>query len=348
MTLVLFSYDDSTVEKYPLPSNTKTMILNKNKRRALGSLIRVLREINPDIVLSTLGPINILCMMAKVISRAKARFVIRETTIKSVSIQNSKTSPITRFLYCALVKMFYRFADSVIALSEGARIDLVSNFGVDERQISVIYNPVDIGTIQHESREPVGLDFRRPGRYAVATVGSLVKSKGHRYLIQALEILNFRDGLDVDAYFIGDGRLKSELLTEVEHRNLHDRVHFLGFKANPHKYVRNCDVFVLPALWEGFGNVIVEAMVCGTPVISTNCESGPKEIITHNHDGLLVEPRSVERLAESIRRLLTDSELCSTLSRNALKRVQDFDSRKIVKQYENHILFLMNRSRSGN
>ena len=167
-----------------------------------------------------------------------------------------------------------------------------------------------------------------------------MKSKGHIYLIEAMDILVKRYQYSIEAYFVGDGKLKDDLYKEVLKRDLTKYVHFIGFQNNPYKYVRNSDVFVLPALWEGFGNVIVEAMACNTPVISSNCEAGPKEIISNKINGLLVEPQNTDSLVEAIRMIIEDDKLRDNLVINGAKRAQDFNSDIIVKEYENHVISL--------
>jgi len=120
-------------------------------------------------------------------------------------------------------------------------------------------------------------------------------------------------------------------------------VEFLGFQTNPFKYMRNGDVFVLPALWEGFGNVIVEAMACGIPVISTLCESGPREIIEHSKTGILVEPKNVSQIVEAIQLIKDNDNLADQLRSNALHRATDFDVSLITRQYEKHFLDTLSR-----
>lgn len=339
VTLLLFNYDNNIEKRYTIPENTKVIILNKSKKNALFSLVKTIKKLNPDVVMSTLSPINILCILTKIILRnKKTKYIIRETTIKSISIEQTKDNFLEKKIYKTLIKRLYNYADSIISLSEGAKIDLVANFGIKENKIKVIYNPLNINLIQTKSREKVKDINLNKNSKKIVCVGSLVKSKGHRYLIEALRILNFEKNYNIEAYFIGEGKLKEELINEVNLKKLINKVHFLGFKSNPYKYVKNSDIFVLPALWEGFGNVIVEAMACGIPVISSNCESGPKEIIEDNYNGLLIEPQNVNDLVEKIQSLLDDKILYNKISKNALIRANDFDAKKIVKQYENYIM----------
>lgn len=340
VTLLLFNYNDNNQRKYTLPSNINIVILNRNKKFALFALTKTIRKISPDIVFSTLAPVNIICILAKLLIRDNTiKFIIRETTIKSISIENTKKRKIEKLIYKYLIRSFYNYADSIIALSEGAKRDLVENFGVIESKVKVIYNPLDIEEITEKSLENVqGLN---PESIKIVCVGSLLKSKGHIFLIQAIEILIKEYQYPIEAYFIGNGKMKDVLYNEVSKRNLISNIHFLGFRTNPYKYVRNSDIFVLPSLWEGFGNVIIEAMACNTPVISTSCESGPKEIITNTVNGLLVEPHNIEALVNAIKSIIENEELRYRIVMNGAKRAQDFNVKIIVKEYENHVISLL-------
>ena len=115
---------------------------------------------------------------------------------------------------------------------------------------------------------------------------------------------------------------------------LNNKVLFLGFKDNPYKYMRIADVFVLSSKWEGFGNVIVEAMASGTPVISTNCNSGPSEIINNNENGVLVPVGDSERLSHNIIELLCNQDLRNKYILKGSERAEDFHAKIIAMEYE--------------
>ena len=156
------------------------------------------------------------------------------------------------------------------------------------------------------------------------------------YLIEAMHELII-NGSKSPVTDIGVGDLENSLRALVAKYDLADSIEFLAFQENPFKYMKNSDVFVLPAIWEGFGNVIVEAMACGVPVISTTCESGPKEIIEHGRTGLLVEKANARALSDAIQMLILDREYADFLSINAVSRANDFDVSRITLQYEAHI-----------
>ena len=118
--------------------------------------------------------------------------------------------------------------------------------------------------------------------------------------------------------------LNDNLENYTKELDISHNVVFLGFQSNPFKYLSRATVFVLSSLWEGFGNVIIEAMACGIPVISTRCPSGPDEIITNEVNGLLVPVGDMNALAKAILRLLEDESLRKRIAEAGRKRAEDF------------------------
>ena len=337
--LILINSGNIHKGSYEVAQDIEIINLEKNKNLALFSLIKTIKRENPDIVFSNLAPINILCLASKLIIRNNnAKYIIRETTVKSVSIAQTKESKLSRFIYKTLIKMFYNHADGIVSLSQGTKEDLIKNFGVVKEKINVIYNPIDIDEIKEKSRESVADIEIHNDRINLICVGSLVKSKGHKYLIEAVYKLKKTYGYRVRAYFIGTGKLENDLKDLATKYKLEKDIIFLGYKSNPFKYMNKCDIFVLPAIWEGFGNVIIEAMVCNIPVVSTDCPSGPKEIISHEVNGVLAIPESVESLVSSIRSLIDDPKYYEKIQNGGYKRAKDFEIGKITKEYENYIL----------
>lgn len=340
--LLLFNTGESTKESYPFPENTEVIILKKNKKKALFLLINVIKKENPDVVFSNLAPINILCGMAKIIIRKpKIKFIFRETTIRSTSINMAQRGFIEKIIYTKLVKRFYKKAEKIISLSLGAKLDLVENFHIPASNIKVIYNPLDIKKVINLSDEKIDDNKLNENKKNIIIVGTLTKSKGHKYLIEAIRILTIEKALDIHLYIVGTGELEKSLKELVIKKNIESRVSFVGFKSNPYKYIKKCDIFILPALWEGFGNVIVEAMASSTPVISTNCESGPKEIIESEKNGLIVEMKNSVSIVDAVERLLNDNDLYSEIQKNAFERAFDFDIRTIISEYEDEIIKTM-------
>jgi glycosyltransferase involved in cell wall biosynthesis len=254
-----------------------------------------------------------------------------------------------------LISFLYNRA-KIVTVSEGLKKDLVSHYGVKEDKISVIYNPININKIKDLALEKIE-DKYRDSRPVVITAGRLTKQKGHWHLIRAFSQVKKR--IDSRLLILGKGELEEDLKDLAANSGYKDDILFLGWQVNPFKYFSNASVFVLSSLYEGFGNVLVEAMACSCPVIAADCLSGPREIISaKNKDthllknfeisdyGILVpvcrgkfskntaslsEEESV--LAQAIERLLTDKELRAEFSKKGIERAADFKAERAVASY---------------
>ena len=132
---------------------------------------------------------------------------------------------------------------------------------------------------------------------------------------------------------IGDGKLKEKLLLKAKSLGISEKVDMIGKKV-PYAYMRHGDIFVLSSLWEGFGLVLLEAMSLGTPVVSTDCDYGPNEVIENEKSGLLVPVADPQELASAILRLIKDEELRANLAVEAKRRSQYFSRDRMVSGYE--------------
>lgn len=307
--------------------------------RINSSTLRLIRSVRPlrKHVLSRMPSIVCPVMAANSLAAIAALRQCNPRPRIVLSIQNSlrakyidPASPRAR-LELGLVRRLFPKADHVIALSEGVADELRELVPGLEGRISVVHNagltePVD------EMQADTALPIERPdsGQLLVAC-GRLIKQKGYPYLLRAFARLAV--SRNVHLWILGEGPLHKELTVLSESLGIGSRVRFLGFMDDPQAYMRAADVFVLSSLWEGFGNVVVEAMAVGTPVVATNCHHGPGEIITDGVNGLLVPPADEVALADTLERLLGDEALCQRLSLAALERARDFTPRIIAQQY---------------
>jgi glycosyltransferase involved in cell wall biosynthesis len=144
-----------------------------------------------------------------------------------------------------------------------------------------------------------------------------------------------RKTIPVNLWILGSGRLEVGLRESIKEMNLEDSVELLGFQTNPFAFMAAADIFVLSSAWEGFGNVIVEALACGTPVVSTRCPFGPEEILAGGEYGLMADVGDSKNLAERILELAKDSEKRADLAEKGRIRARDFLPHGITRQYEN-------------
>ena len=269
---------------------------------AVKPLVRYLRQRRPDAILSAGDPANLVTLVSCALARSRARTVLSVHTNVTTHTGNERRSgaPLRLALVPLLIQLLYRRANAVAAVSSGVAADLVSNCKVPERLIRVISNPavpMNLETLVEEQVEHPWLSPDRTERVVLAA-GRLVPQKDFPTLLRALAAL--RKHLPARLLIIGEGGLRQELLSTAERLGIADAVDLPGFAANPYAWMARADLFVLSSAWEGFGNVLVEAMACGTPVVSTDCPSGPADILMHGNIGPLVPVGDSDALAAAM------------------------------------------------
>jgi glycosyltransferase involved in cell wall biosynthesis len=300
----------------------KVDIVDLKSRRVLFSLfplIKYLRKEKPSVVLSTLNHANIIILIAKIFSFSKAKIIIRIPNYFSISAENKIK---------ILAKIFYKRADKIIAISKGIKGDLISTLKIKENKIKVIYNPIFKKNIIQKSKEKnVHSWLKEKNIPIILGVGRLTEQKDFSTLIRAFYKL--RKKREVKLIILGEGEKRKELEKLIKELKLENDVSMPGFVNNPYSYMKKADVFVLSSGWEGFGNVIVEAMTCGTSIVSTNCLSGPSEILSNGKYGKLVPVGNINKLTEAI-----EETLDNPIDKKILqKRAMDFSVGKITDEY---------------
>ncbi len=219
-------------------------------------------ELRPDVALSFLNRANVANILA-----AKGACVISERSNASAHLPGLRNLPAR-----TLVSLTYPHADRVIAVSGGVADDLAQNFGVPRNKLVSIANPIDVDAIEAKGQaEPL---YKPDGGYILAA-GRLVKSKNFELLIRAYA----QAGVSERLVILGEGGERAALEALARECGVAARVSLPGFSANPYPLMRGAKLFVLSSNDEGFPNALVEAMALGTPVIATNCASGPSEIL---------------------------------------------------------------------
>ncbi len=291
------------------------------------------RREKPHVLLSMLTHNNIMAIVAGMILRVKV--IVSEHCTLGELIKTGRGRKMLGFPAALLVKLLYRFAGRVIAVSEGVRADLTGSFHIPASRIRVIYNPVDVHRI-------TGLSSVRPehpfiqGRVPlVIAVGRLVRAKGFDILLKAFSRVVQK--LDARLIIVGDGPEREPLERLARDLVLETRVSFAGFQRNPHAYMSRADVFVLSSRHEGLPVVLLEAIACGAPVIATGCKSGPSEVLQDGRCGVLVPAGDENALSEAIVRLLKDGVLRERFARMGRERAMDFSLPGIAAQYESLI-----------
>ncbi len=260
-------------------------------------LMKFLRKERPDILLSNVDLNNVAALLAKGLSFSPTKVVIcQHNPISSAFVVGEQ------WLY-RYIAQFYRILSPLmsraVAVSNGVAREIESLAGLPRERVLTIHNPVVGPDFPVRSAEIVYHRwFHQPEQPVFAAAGRLVPQKDHDTLLRALAL--HRRHVNSRLIIWGSGPLEERLRALAVSLGVADAVDFAGFQANVLPYIRQADAFVLSSRCEGFGNVLVEAMGCGTPVISTRCEHGPAEILNNGQYGLLVEPRNPEQLAAAM------------------------------------------------
>ena len=297
--------------------------------------------------------------LVNVMSRQGEKTITSVRNQMSLAVAKTKKQKIANKMQMMFIAKCSNF---VVALSKGVEEDLVKNFGVPQSKVVTIYNSCD-GAMLAEKASVHALDAAGMTEHCVTTMGRLNPQKGQWHLIRAFRKV-VDEIPDAKLYILGQGELEEKLKALTSALNLDDNIIFLGFVEAPHAYIMKSRVFVFPSLFEGLGNVLLEAMVCGTPCIASDCFSGPREILSPGtvvkeqvkeiemaEFGVLVsvgdkghfnaeEPltSAEEQLAESIKLLLTDDGCYKKYQAAAERRIKDFTPEKITKDWESILL----------
>lgn len=293
-----------------------------------------------DVLISVVEyyPSYLVVFFAKIL-RKKAVLIIGDNIYSDLK----KKGRFIRNLHLFLSRLSFKHADSIICVSVGLADELKSIFNINKEKITTIHNGVDISSIQKYAKYPLPKmvqPFFKNSRIIV-TLGRLVDKKNHELAIKALQYTNKH----IEYIIIGKGPLEHYLKRLVHKQGLEDRVIFVGFEEkNPYPYIAHSDLFLFPSRYEGFGNVVVESMACGTPVMAVNCEYGPQEIITKEGQkyGLLIgelgEQISPKRLAKNIDRFFNlNKNKLTRLKLNSKRRASCFTEEKMCSAYYNLI-----------
>lgn len=261
---------------------------------------------SPDIVISFMNRTNIRVLLSLLFTNINV--IITEHNYPRLNKMN--------IFWEFLRKITYKRAKYLVSVSKG--ISECFKY-LPSSRCKVIYNPVEVKF----NKEKVGhFDFSKNN---ITAMGRLVHVKGFDLLIKAFaEIAKEYPGWNLN--IIGNGSDYTKLEKLINDNDIASQVHLLGFQSEPHQIIKDSDIFVLSSRNEGFGNVIIEAMMCGTPVVATNCPVGPKEIIVDNETGILVENENVDSIKSGLEKLIVDEKLRTIISQKATDNLYKFSS----------------------
>lgn len=292
---------------------------------SLPALVRYLRRERPDVMLSALYHANVIALLAKRLACVKTRLVVSEHSSPTPALAHATTWRDGRMAH--FMRWTYPWADSVIAVSNGVADDLAVTIGLSRDRIDVVYNPVDSSAVRQLAEQPFHHPwFATDEPLVVLGVGRLTAAKDFATLIRAFAQL--RAHRQARLVILGEGELRAELEQLVVELDLLPDVLLPGFVDNPYVWMRHSALFVLSSAWEGLPTVLIEAMACGTPVVSTDCPSGPAEILEKGKWGRLVPVGDIGALSNAIATTLVEVEHPAVTF-----RVADFGVNRAVEGY---------------
>ncbi|WP_045216488.1 glycosyltransferase [Desulfonatronovibrio magnus] len=306
--------------KKSLLDDVKIISLNGSKHfDHIFSLRKHIKNIKPDIIFARVGLSNIKVLFSTIFCISWKNLIISYENLYEPS---AKTGG--RLTY-VLSFFLTRITGATIAVSEDVKSELVNRFKASRKRIHVLHNPVDLQWIHQQAIEtkPSWLE----GKQYILSVGRLIYQKDYPTLLKAFaQIAGY---CDLDLVILGDGPKRKEIESLVLELNLSGRVHLPGYLDNPFSVYQGAELFVLSSVFEGFGNVLIEALALGIPVVSTRCPGGPKEILDNGNYGKLVPVGDPNALADAIL-----STLVNPVDSSSLRlRAKDFSIEHIAEKY---------------
>jgi glycosyltransferase involved in cell wall biosynthesis len=260
-------------------------------------LARYLRRERPRALIACADGANVVALWAKRLAGGPTRVLI--STHTNLSENARRASQARGRLMPHFARRFYHWADDLIAVSEGVAADLAETARLDRQRIRVIYNPVDTSSIIERAKEPLAHPwFGAAEAPVILSAGRLTRQKDFPTLLRAFAVVRERRGARL--MILGEGEDRAALEALALELGCAADVSLPGFVTNPYPFLAAARLFVLSSAWEGFGNVLIEALALGTPVVATDCPFGPREILEGGRLGRLVPVGDVEALADAM------------------------------------------------
>jgi len=309
--------------------NPQISVKHLDSKRVLFSLkelIKFFKSEKIDVFVSGQTHLNAIAIIAQKLAGNSSQMIVTEHNHMSSVVREGRNW--VNRLRPLWAKLLYHFADDVVTVSAGVADDLSKVSGIRREKIKVVFNPAIDETLFRDKDLPVNHPwFQDTGSPIVLGVGRLAAQKDFSNLIQAIRIAN--EERPIRLIILGEGQERKNLEGLVDALNLSELVSLPGNVENPFAYMKNADLFVLSSAWEGLSTVLIEAMACGTSVVSTDCPSGPREILEDGKYGMLVPVGDAEALAEGILKVLANPSEADELR----ERAHHFLSSEAVKNY---------------
>jgi glycosyltransferase involved in cell wall biosynthesis len=321
----IFGYIPDDIQ---LPILKDFNVINFNKSRVIrlfGNITKYLSKAKPDIIISAEDHLNAVVLLCARIVRSKAKISV-SSRVTPFDTYSNKIFTKRWFL-----KYFMKFVESRATALVCVSKDMVKQYRTifKNSRHQCIYNVVNDASSQQRISEAVDEEWLiHKQTPVIVSAGRLAPEKGLPDLVMAIKELSKRR--DVRLLMLGEGPMRSEVEALIESENLEDVIKLVGFQENPLKYYSKADVFVLSSYVEGLPNVLVEAMMCGCTPVSTNCPTGPEEVLQNEKYGYLVPVHDPIGMAKGIEKALDNPILPEVLALG----VNDFTEEAVFRKYQ--------------
>lgn len=289
-----------------LPAETRIIFIGqRGKLFFFPELLRYLRHSQPTHVMSAYDDVSVLVLAARLLPSCKYFVLVGlHNSVVEAHRSGSWLRQWKNWLIRKAMRWFYRRADALIAVSNGLAEEASTLMHLPRNTITTIHNPVITNKFQAllAASCPITLPLASD-KPVIGFFGRLEPQKNVAMLINAFALV--QKAVTCDLLVVGEGSLEVDLRHQCEHLGLTERITFHPFLRNPFPLMQRCDIVVLSSIYEGAPNILIEAMACGTQIVSTNCHYGPSEILQGGTFGQLVPVGDVDALAEALRRTIT-------------------------------------------
>lgn len=319
--LKIIEANDQIVKEF----KDKVNVIYMPSTRAIYSiswLFSYMKKKEPTSFLSVLDNMNILTFLVSLLTNNKHKIFL--TIHNNISNELRLKKNFKNIIISYFVKYIYKHANKIIAVSNGISDNLVFKYKIPQSCIKIIYNPIITSDLALKAKEDCPHPWLRTStKPVILAVGSFRPQKDFPTLIKAFSLV--RKQIDVRLIILGEGALRKELESMVKTFNIEDSVSLPGFSDNVYSFMSKADLFVLSSKTEALPTVLIEALACNTPIISTDCEYGPREILENGKFGTLVNPGNYIEMANAI---------CNFLEKG--KGTIDIDKSKLEKYTDNY------------
>ncbi len=315
-------------------SGVHTIALNRGMVKSMPAIRKYLRQTQPDILFASQLHVNLVAIASRFWNSTRSRVVIREATTPSESIKYQASAKQKRMTQ--LARHFFRRADHLIAVSQDSASDCIEFYRLDPDRVSTVYAPFVNSELYQLAAEPVSHPWFDQGQRVIVSMGRVMPVKDFATLVDAFAIAKSR--IDCRLMIIGDTDRDPECFAAVQqrvaHHGLEQDVEFIGFRKNPFPYLAHAEVYALSSRFEGMPGSLVQGMAMGCKLVSTNCRSGPREVLEDGNRGILVPVGDAQALGQALVASLNQSHDRSLGRRWSEKFTEEYAIQSLIDVFQ--------------